>query len=303
MPLWIPITIAAAFFQNLRSALQKHLKGQLSDVGATTTRFFYAWPLAILYLVGILEYSEASLPGLNTEFWIFLILGSLSQIFFTFLLIWLFSFRNFAVGNTYSKTETVQIALLGFILRGDRLSLTAIVAIILSVFGVLMLSAGKAGLSFSNLLRNITEKSTLLGLASGFFLGASVVLFRGASLALEGENNFVKAATSVAFSTTLQTLLLCLYLRFREPGEISKLFRHWKKAGMVSLVSILGSIGWFTAFTIENASYVRTLGQVELVFSLVFSILVFREKVTRLEIGGMVFIIGGIVLLLFFRSG
>ncbi|MDP6382117.1 MAG: EamA family transporter, partial [SAR324 cluster bacterium] len=175
--------------------------------------------------------------------------------------------------------------------------------IILSVFGVLMLSAGKAGLSFSNLLRDITEKSTLLGLASGFFLGASVVLFRGASLALEGENNFVKAATSVAFSTTLQTLLLCLYLRFREPGEISKLFLHWKKVGMVSLVSILGSIGWFTAFTIENASYVRTLGQVELVFSLVFSILVFREKVTRLEIGGMVFIIGGIVLLLFFRSG
>ena len=148
MPLWIPITIAAAFFQNLRSALQKHLKGQLSDVGATTTRFFYAWPLAILYLVGILEYSEASLPGLNTEFWIFLVLGSLSQIFFTFLLIWLFSFRNFAVGNTFSKTETAQIALLGFILLGDRLSLTAIVAIILSVFGVLMLSAGKAGLNF-----------------------------------------------------------------------------------------------------------------------------------------------------------
>ena len=80
------------------------------------------------------------------------------------------------------------------------------------------------------------------------------------------------------------------------------MFLHWKKAGMVSLVSILGSIGWFTAFTIENASYVRTLGQVELVFSLVFSILVFREKVTRLEIGGMVLIIGGIVLLLFFRS-
>ena len=135
MPLWIPITIAAAFFQNLRSALQKHLKGQLSDVGATTTRFFYAWPLAILYLIGILEYTEASLPGLNTEFWIFLILGSLSQIFFTFLLIWLFSFRNFAVGNTFSKTETAQIALLGFILLGDRLSLTTIVAIILSVFG------------------------------------------------------------------------------------------------------------------------------------------------------------------------
>ncbi len=30
MELWIPITILAAFSQNLRSALQKHLKSRLS---------------------------------------------------------------------------------------------------------------------------------------------------------------------------------------------------------------------------------------------------------------------------------
>ena len=29
MELWIPITLVAAFFQNLRSALQKHLKDRL----------------------------------------------------------------------------------------------------------------------------------------------------------------------------------------------------------------------------------------------------------------------------------
>ena len=33
--LWIPITIFAAFMQNLRSALQKHIKGRLSTGGAT----------------------------------------------------------------------------------------------------------------------------------------------------------------------------------------------------------------------------------------------------------------------------
>ena len=46
--LWIPVTIAAAFFQNLRSALQKHLKAKLSNAGATYVRFLYACPLAIL---------------------------------------------------------------------------------------------------------------------------------------------------------------------------------------------------------------------------------------------------------------
>ena len=48
--LWIPITILAAFSQNLRSALQKHLKSRLSTAGATYVRFFYAVPFAFLYL-------------------------------------------------------------------------------------------------------------------------------------------------------------------------------------------------------------------------------------------------------------
>ncbi|MGR3915189.1 MAG: hypothetical protein OD918_11885 [Gammaproteobacteria bacterium] len=30
---WIPITIAAAFFQNIRSALQKHLQDRFSVAG------------------------------------------------------------------------------------------------------------------------------------------------------------------------------------------------------------------------------------------------------------------------------
>jgi hypothetical protein len=40
--LWIPLTIAAALCQNLRSAGQKHLKAHLSTAGATYVRFLYA---------------------------------------------------------------------------------------------------------------------------------------------------------------------------------------------------------------------------------------------------------------------
>ena len=53
--LWIPLTIAAAFFQNLRSALQKHLKSRLSTAGATYVRFFYAWPFAVIYVWGLAD--------------------------------------------------------------------------------------------------------------------------------------------------------------------------------------------------------------------------------------------------------
>jgi|TARA_B100000678_G_scaffold50734_2_gene40382 hypothetical protein len=48
MPVWIPITFAAAFAQNLRSLLQKKLRDSLSVWGATAARFVFAAPLAVI---------------------------------------------------------------------------------------------------------------------------------------------------------------------------------------------------------------------------------------------------------------
>jgi len=56
MELWIPLTIGAAFFQNIRSAMQKHLKGELSTLGAAYVRFIYAWPIALLYFVSVVYF-------------------------------------------------------------------------------------------------------------------------------------------------------------------------------------------------------------------------------------------------------
>jgi uncharacterized membrane protein len=50
--------------------------------------------------------------------------------------------------------------------------------------------------------------------------------------------------------------------------------------------------------TIQNAAYVRALGQIELVFTFIAAQVVFRERSTGLEIGGIVLIVAGILILL-----
>ena len=77
--------------------------------------------------------------------------------------------------------------------------------------------------------------------------------------------------------------------------------RNWKVSSLVGVAGSLASMGWFTAMTIENASYVRALGQVELVFTFASSHFLFREKTERLELIGILLVIGGILLLLFTR--
>ena len=296
--LWIPLTVAAAFFQNLRSALQKHLKAHLSTAGATYVRFFYAWPFAVLYVWGLAEFGGYAVPDVNGKFLTYCFLGGVSQIIFTFLLIWLFSFKNFAVGTTYSKTETALVAILGLLILGDTLTMGAIIAIAISLIGVMALSVAQTHISARNLITGLTEKATVIGLVCGAFLGASVVLFRGGALALGGDGFLMQAGFTLAVSVIMQTVMMGLYLAFRERDQLKAVLVHWRPSLSVGVAGALASICWFTAFTMQNAAYVRALGQIELIFTFIASAVFFREKINRLEFTGILLVAGGILILL-----
>ncbi len=295
---WIPIAIAAAFFQNLRSALQKHLKGKLSNSGAGYARFLYALPLAILYLWAISAWTGSPLPTANLRFVLYCIAGGVAQIIFTVLLLWMFSFRSFAVGTTFSKLEVVMVAALGALILGDGLSSLAVLAVAISAVGVVALSMAQTNLSVRAFITGLSGRDTLVGLVCASFLGASVVFFRGASLALQHDNVLMSAAFTLAVALVIQNIVMGLWLWFREPGEIGRVFEQWRWAGLVGVTGILASIGWFTAFTLQNASYVRAVGQIELIFTFIVTTRVFKESVSRFEMLGIVLVVAGIVLIL-----
>lgn len=298
MELWIPITLAAAFLQNLRSALQKHLKGSLSTLGATFSRFAYAAPLAILYAVLLSTKGGFALPEVNAAFLGYMAVGGVGQILATALLVYLFSFRNFAVGTTFSKTETVQAAIFGLLILGDRLTTSALIAILISLAGVFAISSARAAKGFSGLISSLTDRTALIGIASGACFGISAVSYRAASLSLGGEGFLMQAAFTLAAVTTFQTVLMAIYMRFREPGQITAVLRSWRISSLVGLTGMLASAGWFTAMTIQSAAYVRALGQVELIFTFAFSYFVFGERSNRLELVGIALVTFGILVLL-----
>ncbi len=295
---WIPITIAAAFLQNIRSALQKHLQGRLSVAGAAYARFVYALPVAALYLWALHSAGSMALPVPNARFFLYCLLGGLCQILFTGFLLWMFSFRSFAVGTTFSKLEVIMVALLGAALLGDALSRVAALAIALSALGVVALSAAKFDLSIAALRGGLAQKSTAIGLASAAWLGGSVVFFRGAALSLGHDRLIMAAAYTLFVSVLIQTVLMGIFIARREPGELTRVGRNWRRAGLAGIAGGLASICWFTAFTIHNAAYVRALGQIELVFTFLAGAVVFKEKVSAMELAGIALVTGGIVLLL-----
>ncbi|MDX2485771.1 MAG: EamA family transporter [Pseudodonghicola sp.] len=286
MSLWIPVTLAAASFQTARFMLQKTLSTvRLSATGATFARFVYSAPVIVLALVAYLWATGRGMPDLGLRFWLFAMLGGTTQIFATICVVALFKQRNFAVGITFKKTEVIQTALLGLVVLNDQISAGGWVAILLGLAAVLVLS--RAPGSTGAWWRHLGNRASALGLGSGVLFAFSAVSYRGASLELHDPDPVFRAAVTLACVVCFQLLSMGLWMLWRDRAELRAVWAARNTAAFVGLTSMAGSFCWFLAFTLQNAAYVKALGQVELLLSLLASTLVFHEKITAREIAGM----------------
>lgn len=286
MSLWIPVTLAAAAFQTVRFMLQKSLSTvKLSAAGATFARFAYSAPLVLAGLVAYLLISGRSLPPLDLAFWVFVMIGGTAQILATVCVVALFKQRNFAVGITFKKTEVIQTALVGLIILGEGVSLWGFVAIFIGLLAVLLLSKTPGG--DGKWWVHLANRASMLGLGSGVLFAFSAVSYRGASLHLGDLEAPFRAGITLAAVTSFQMIAMAAWLAWRDRTELRAVWETRNTGLFVGLTSMGGSFCWFLAFTLQNAAYVKALGQVELIFSLMASVLFFREKITGREIAGI----------------
>ena len=301
MQLWLAATLCAALFQCWRTAMQQKLRGQLSVNGAGVVRYLYGVPVAGLYLLAWLAMGGGALPTLSASFWWHTLGGGLAQIIATNLLIHSFSFRGFAVGTAYSKTESIQAALLALALLGETVSLLSWAGIGLSLSGVLYLSLAGRTSSLREVAAATVQPAALCGLAAGFFFGAATVLIKGANIALATEDKVLGALVTLFLMNGAQTLMQGAYLLWREPVELRKVFASWRDSRWVGALSASGSSCWFIAFALAPVALVRAIGQVEIVFTLLFSAFYLRETLKRKDVAGAVIVVAGVVLVVLGR--
>ena len=288
MSLWIVATVMAAAAQTTRFVLQKRLgQAGLSATGATFARFVYAAPLALIAALATRAVLDVPLPAMGLRFWGFIAAGGLAQILATELTVRLFALRNFAVGVAFTKTEIVLVALFSALVLGEVPSGLGMVAIVVGFLGVVAMARGGP----------VTGQAALMGLAAGALFGVAATGYRGAALALEPAPFFLRATVALAAATALQTAAMAVWLGWRDSAAFARVLRGWRATAPVGITGMLGSLGWFTAFSLQSAAYVRALGQVELLFTLAASVAIFRERLRARELAGIALIGVSVVML------
>ena len=303
MPLWIPITVAAALCQNIRTTMQQKIRGLLSVDGANFVRYLYGAPLALGALAFLVWGTGRSLPTISLAFLGLVTIAGVAQIVATSLMIHSFSLRNSTVGTVYSKTETVFVALFATFIAGEPLKFGAWMGILVCLAGVAVLSVRGRFSDVRSLLADLTHKGALYGILSGATFAIAAGTIREASKLLPGGNEdyLVRGITVLACMNTIQVVLMAAYLARRDRPQLGKVAAHWRSSIWVGLFSMLGSAGWALAMTLENAALVRAVGQIELVFTFIASHVVLKERPSLGEWIGSILVVGGVVLILIVR--
>jgi drug/metabolite transporter (DMT)-like permease len=288
--LWAVFTLIAAAAQTSRNAMQRELTGRLGTVGATHVRFLFGFPFALLFLLAIMAVSGAALPRPGLAFWPWVIDGALAQIAATALMLAAMNDRSFVVTIAYIKTEPVQVALFGFLLLGDVVTLPMAVAILIATAGVVVMSLradAPGGL-----------RPTLIGLAAGAMFGISAIGYRGAILTLTDASFVIAATFTLVVGLVMQSVILSLYLWLRDRAVLAAIFRAWRPSLFAGFMGALASQFWFLAFALATAASVRTLALVEVLFAQAISRFVFGQATSAREGLGIVMIVLGVALLI-----
>jgi drug/metabolite transporter (DMT)-like permease len=298
--LWIPITIFAALMQAVRTAAQKDLNRHMSTMGTTYVRSIFGLPVMLIYLAAIMVFVDDHWPTFSPYYLFTTFSGALAQILATALLIQMFQLKNFAVGSMLTKTDIIMTAIIGTALFSEKVSGTGWLIMVVIFGGVVLMLLGKLGAdvfrSGGGTLAAVFSRTTLPALACAFMFALSYLFLRQATLELGDANPVWRGAWTVVVATSMQVAGVGLWLAWRERVVFTQLWPNRKMASFIGLTSAIGSIGWFTAFALQNASYVRAVGQIEAVFTLAISWLYFKEKITGLELIGILVTIAGVLM-------
>ncbi len=290
--MWVPITLAAATFQILRTSQQHRLRGVLSVNGAGFVRYAYGLPLALAAAVITFPALGRPLPEIPLRFWPIIAGAGVAQILGTVALLTAFRWRDFAIGTVYAKTEVIIVAIVSAMALGEPLAPLGWIGAVVCMAGVAWLAApGDLG----RVLTRAADPAALMGIAAAAGFAVAAVGIRGASNSLDGPT-WDRALLTLTVMLGIQTAINGGQLALTDRPTLRTTGVAWRRALPVGVLSLCGSACWAVAVTLTNAAKVRTLGQVEVVIAFAVSVWWLHERHSRTEYAASALVVVGVVL-------
>ncbi len=287
--MWLIYALGSAFFAGLTCILAKKGIQKTDSTIATALRtcvvLLFSW--GMVFIVG----SQHSIHALSSKTLLFLILSGLATG-----ASWLCYFKALQLGDVnkvvpIDKSSTVLTILLAAIFLGESISLSKAAAIVLIAHGTYLMIEPKKSVS-PQPARN--RNWLFYALASAIFASLTAILGKvGIS---QVESNLGTAIR------TIVVLLMAWGMVFVQKKQAAIKTVPKQELGFICLSGLATGASWlcyFKALQDGPASVVVPIDKLSIVITVLFSYIVFKEKLTKKSLAGLVLIVAGTLLLLY----
>lgn len=284
--MWVLFAFLSAFFAGMTSILAKcGIKKTDSNV-ATFIRTLVVLPLSLL--MALIVNPNFSLGAVSSKTLVFLVLSGLSTG-----ASWLCYFRALSKGDInkvvpIDKSSTVLTIILAVIFLGERVTVYKTLGVVFIAIGTLLMIEKKD-----------TEKKSegegwlIYALLSAFFASLTTILGK---IGIEG----VESNLGTAIRTAVVIVMSFIMVAFTgKTGEIKKIDK--KEQGFILLSGLSTGASWlcyYKALQDGEAGIVVPIDKLSILVTIAFSYIVFKERLSKKAMLGLVMIVFGTLVLL-----
>ena len=284
--MWVLFAFLSALFAGMTSILAKcGIKKTDSNV-ATFIRTLVVLPLSLL--MALIVNPNFSLGAVSSKTLVFLVLSGLSTG-----ASWLCYFRALSKGDInkvvpIDKSSTVLTIILAVIFLGERVTVYKTLGVVFIAIGTLLMIEKKD-----------TEKKSegegwlIYALLSAFFASLTTILGK---IGIEG----VESNLGTAIRTAVVIVMSFIMVAFTgKTGEIKKIDK--KELGFILLSGLSTGASWlcyYKALQDGEAGIVVPIDKLSILVTIAFSYIVFKERLSKKAMLGLVMIVFGTLVLL-----
>lgn len=284
--MWVLFAFLSAFFAGMTSILAKcGIKKTDSNV-ATFIRTLVVLPLSLL--MALIVNPNFSLGAVSSKTLVFLVLSGLSTG-----ASWLCYFRALSKGDInkvvpIDKSSTVLTIILAVIFLGESVTVYKTLGVVFIAIGTLLMIEKKD-----------TEKKSegegwlIYALLSAFFASLTTILGK---IGIEG----VESNLGTAIRTAVVIVMSFIMVAFTgKTGEIKKIDK--KELGFILLSGLSTGASWlcyYKALQDGEAGIVVPIDKLSILVTIAFSYIVFKERLSKKAMLGLVMIVFGTLVLL-----
>ncbi|MGN1178741.1 MAG: EamA family transporter [Candidatus Ornithospirochaeta sp.] len=284
--MWVLFAFLSAIFAGMTSILAKcGIKKTDSNV-ATFIRTLVVLPLSLL--MALIVNPNFSLGAVSSKTLVFLVLSGLSTG-----ASWLCYFRALSKGDInkvvpIDKSSTVLTIIMAVVFLGERVTVYKTLGVVFIAIGTLLMIEKKD-----------TEKKSegegwlIYALLSAFFASLTTILGK---IGIEG----VESNLGTAIRTAVVIVMSFIMVAFTgKTGEIKKIDK--KELGFILLSGISTGASWlcyYKALQDGEAGIVVPIDKLSILVTIAFSYIVFKERLSKKAMLGLVMIVFGTLVLL-----